>query len=337
MRVITYHEAASVGQFESKDRFTEMDGLIQEGCQDLVDQGLIIGAFPFGSSQFNDANSLSDYDIAMAIGATNVDEETQSLNAIHRLAKSAYARTGIPLEVSCYTLDQLTEGLHHLPDTMLEWLKDQARSQDTKVIGYNFIPHIRQIRQRQSAPTLAHIDTFVDSSRSLMRKTWLQGAYFRPHDLLSVTLNTPHIIGRKVIDTLQHSGAIPDDTLKDLTKKSIGESVFEVFGSETEIGTLYRAISDDRRRYTEELIPQVGQLNPEEYDQIIESVLEDNLPKAIELLRRIQEACRELYNQSSASGYANTQPYVESGSNLTAQDHHDRRVAELRVQQLNSS
>jgi hypothetical protein len=154
-------------------------------------------------------------------------------------------------------------------------------------------------------------------------------------------LNAPHVIGRKVVDTLERTQSVPDGTLGDLSKASIKEAVLAIFGGDqSQIGQLYTDISDDMERYTCDFLHQAAELTSDEYDQVIVAVLEENLPKAIELLRRIQEGYRLIYNQTAAMEKASTQPYVERGTNPTAESkqniYYSRLVDEMRALQLES-
>ena len=336
MRIANHHELLAMSRPEKAERFTEIDTLVHQEFTQLVEAGHVIGAFPFGSTQFGDHTALSDYDLVAAIEENGIGEETLAFQAIHEAAKRIYHRTSVPLEVSCYTADQLTEGLHGFPTTMLTWLKEQRRLQPEGMIGADFVPHIKPKHSRESPLTLVDIDGYVDRTRYVLKKNWWQGTYFQPHDLLGITLNIPHVMGRKTIDTLQQGHAIPKGTLKDLTKRSIREAVLNIFGAESDIGVLYSSISSDMQSYQNEFISQAAQLSTQEYDQIIEAVLEENLPKGIELLRRMQEEYRHIFNQSATLEKANTWPYVERGSNLTTEGHHDRMVREVRASQMNS-
>jgi len=302
----------------------------------LVSKGLIVGAFPFGSTQFNDANRLSDYDIVVATDDEGVDAETRSFRAVHDITKMLYHTHGVPFEVTCYTMTQMTKGLHGFPDAILSWLKDQANLHDSRCIGRPFIDSIQPKRVGVSADGLRDLDDYIDRTRYALKKDWLQGASTRPQDVLAVALGTPHVVGRKVVDTLQQTRAVANGTLKDLTKASINEAVMRVFGEESQVAGLYREIVMNKQTFISEFIPEAHQLTAEEYNQIIEAVLEDNLPKCIELLRRMQESYREIYNATPRWSRAIISPYVERGSNPTQDELHSRMVTQVRMQQLDS-
>ena len=336
MRVAQHHEIVGNSNFNGGERFDEADRLVRERFQALSSQGIIVGAFPFGSTQFADHNAFSDFDIAVAIEETGVEAETVTYRAIHDTAKAVFRRTSVPLEVSCYTTAQLREGLHDFPPTMLSWLKEERAKYPHSVIGDDFIEEITPKRLRQSPRVLADIDEYVARSRHLLKKSWWQGCYFRPHDLLAVVLNTPHIAGRKVIDTLQSNCFGYDNPLQDMKKESITRAVGEMFGPQSEITTLYHAVHSDALRYQREFVNEAVHLSQEEYDQIIEATLDDDLPKVIEFLRRIQQEYRKIYNQSGQIEFADEQTYVEKGSNLTSEGIHDQYVNALRAAQINS-
>lgn len=313
-----------------------LDAAVKGELGQLAAEGHIAGAFPFGSTQFGDANPLSDYDIVIVIDEDGVGAETRSFRAIHDTFKRLHHVHGLPFEVSCYTTEQLAEGLHGFPDVMLSWLKEQASLYDDRFIGKPFIHAIQPKRLGVSADGLLELDEYVDRTRYILKKSWLQGVVAQPHSVLGLVLSTPHVVGRKAVDTLQGAYAISKGTLKDLTKTHIDEALANVFGNDSEVIRLYGEIVNDKRVFHNEFVPQVSRLSVGEYDQMVEAVLEDNLPKCIELLRRMQEGYREIYNATPRLRRAVIAPYVERGAGLNEDEQHARLVSEVRMQQLGS-
>lgn len=195
MRIPRHDEVLSL-QLDVTERLHAADVLVRETLNGLVEEGHILGAFPFGSAQVGDFSPLSDYDIVVEVADFSTDEETVALRALHNAAKSVYRQTRVPLEVSCFTTAQYAEGMHELPTNMLDWLKKQRHAQPHNVLGKDFVPDI--VPRDVFDSIFVAVDTFVASTRHLLKKNWLQGVYFKPHDLLGLTLDAPHILGRKM-------------------------------------------------------------------------------------------------------------------------------------------
>jgi len=122
----------------------------------------------------------------------------------------------------------------------------------------------------------------------VLQKEYLQGHYFQPYDLLGQILSAPHIAVRKTVDVLKSNG-FEAGSLDDLTKSGIASSLFAIYDREQAISCgLYDQISSDARLFYDKFLHEAGDLRQDEYDQIIEAVINVNLPKAIHLLSRLQ-------------------------------------------------
>lgn len=336
MRALT-HDELLTASLDIAARQADMNESVREEFTKLIEDGVVTAVYPFGSVQFDDATLASDYDCLVVLPESGVEAETESLQAIHDVAKRFYARYGMPFEVSCYTDGQLIRGQHELPDIMLNWLKSQAATYDERHIGPSFVHLIEPKQKVESVDVLSNLDEFVNRTSYVLKKQWLQGVCFKPHDVLGLVLSTPHIIGRKVIDTLQDLGAVDFDGMPDLKKASIDEAFLALFGADSKIGTLYQSIAEDRRRYIDELMAQAKDLTMAEYDHIIEATLEDDLPQCIELLRRIQESYRESYERTISWKPGGTN--FEKAARLIADVatyRHSRMVDEVRADQVGS-
>src|SRR5882672_3408259 len=148
-----------------------------------------------------------------------------------------------------------------------------------------------------------------------------------------MVLNTPHIAGRVTLDRLQYGRLILPKSLPDMRKSSIAQAVSQTFGAQSEVAWLYTEISDDTQRY-KTFAAEAATLEREEYDQIILATLEENLPKAIEFLRRIQEAYRTIYNGAPHSDPTPMSPYVETGLFLPVEEYRARMAEQERLSQL---
>ncbi len=320
-----------MAEHDINGQFERADTLVKSSFGELAERGVVLGAFPFGSSQFGDYSLTSDYDIIVAIEDTAVTTEMEIYRELHEAARVVYGQTSVPLEVSCFTESQFAEGLHTMPSAMLEWLKGQRVQYPESVIGKDFVGAIHNyVPKVPASPSLATADSYAASTRHTLKKEWLQGTYFRPHDLLSLVLSVPHVLGRKTVDIVSYG------TLTDLSKGGIKTAVEQTLGADERLLTLYGEISEDLSRYADQFLPSVADLSSDEYDQVIEATLEDNLPKAIELIRRMQEEYRRLFNEKGYMDRARTSPYVERSSNPTDDEIYSYHVDRYRDYQMDS-
>lgn len=322
MRVVPHSEALQLVQVPAAERLAETDGLVRQSFGELVERRVILGAFPFGSAQSGDMTSAppgfrltSDYDLFVSVPDGDASAEAEAFREIHRAAKDIYTSTGVPLEIDCYTELQFAHGLHSLPDGMVAWLRTQRQRTPHNVVGADFVNGMPLQSRLGSPDHLIDLDTFADRIRRGLKKTWWQGYSPQPDHALGLVLNVPYLTGRKVMDVLKSVGVVQQEALTDLTRPTIASAIFGVFGPESEIGALYREIDHDAL-LGEQFVHEASALNEAEYRQMVEGTLEVNLPKAIELLRRLHEGCRSLANNVVApDAVAYTVPYTERGMN----------------------
>src|SRR5690242_13833478 len=138
MRVPTYEEITGPG-FERSDRFELADRIVGERFLELCGQGVIHGAFRFGSASFGDVGPGSDRDIIVAYQDPVYETEPATLAKLHSVAKEVYMTTGVPLEMTCASLGQFQAGEHTLTRPMLRWLRRQPEMFPRDILGENFV------------------------------------------------------------------------------------------------------------------------------------------------------------------------------------------------------
>jgi hypothetical protein len=185
---------------------------------ELCDKGTIYGAVLFGSASFSDTNPGSDRDMIAAYPGPVYATEPQTLDALHSVATEVYRATGVPLEITCATLEEFQEGEHTLTGPMLAWLREQPARFPGDVIGDNFIDRIAEQR-RPPRTDFTELEAWLARAHHVLQKEYLQGHYFRPYDLLGQVFSAPHVAARRTIDALDSNGyeAAP---LESLTKQA---------------------------------------------------------------------------------------------------------------------
>jgi hypothetical protein len=296
MHVPQHLELLNITQIEHEP--SEIDKIARANLDNLYKKGYILGAFPFGSVQTGDHSSLSDYDVAIMIPETDSDRETEIFQAIHDAAKQIYTQTSTPLEVSLHTDVELKTGRHDFPHPMVDWLREQ-RFYNPRTIGEDFIMDIAHKEPPTPHGIFGEMDRYTKQTRYRMKKAWFQGVYSDPHELLGTVLGTPHVSTRKTIDTFQRVGLFPE-MLHHLDHESIYMTAADLLEEDGRAAELYHAISADKRTYESKFLYEAANLSSDEYDQIVMAVLEEDLPMAIELLRRLQDI---YYKFDLNSGY----------------------------------
>jgi hypothetical protein len=200
-----------------------------------------------------------------------------------------YRQTQVPLEVTCYTDAQIDgRETHTISRQQAAWLRDQREKYPHNIIGADFVFALGNARVGESFGGLHELDEYIARTRHLLKKSWMQGYYPRSHDLLGLTLGVPHVAGRRALDTLQEDALLGTRTLlPSMEKGAITHAALEFYGGDTKISELYSDLHVDACRY-QELLAQTSQLREAEYEQLIAQTLDEDVPKAIELLRRIQ-------------------------------------------------
>jgi hypothetical protein len=171
---------------------------------ELCRLGIVHGALLFGSASFGDQNAGSDRDMIVAYPGPIYETEPQALDVLHGVAKEVYTATGVPLEMTCATLEEFQEGEHTLAAPMLNWLKEQPSQFPQDIIGNEFVSTI-PAQRRPLRTDFTELEAWLTRTHHILQKEYLQGRYFRPHDLLGQVLSAPHVATRKTIDVLKNS------------------------------------------------------------------------------------------------------------------------------------
>lgn len=125
MRCLSYEEATNTVS-DNPYRFEEANVILHAELGRLCAQGDIFGAFLFGSASFKDTNAGSDRDLLVTYEGSVYEREQEVLPRLHDVARDVYAITGVPLEVTCASLQQLEDGEHGLARGILRWLLRQG-------------------------------------------------------------------------------------------------------------------------------------------------------------------------------------------------------------------
>lgn len=265
-----------------EERLDHADLLARGYFDGLVYQGYIDGAFPFGSAQSGVYTPSSDFDIVVATPEGSIEQEMDMYREMHVAAVDIYRQTQVSLDVTCFSSRQLADGTHDFADFMVDELWKARNAAPENVIGHDFVASLHYKRPAALVGANNLAADYANRKHPILLRQWLQGCYFAPHDLLSTVLSMPHLVGRKVAWSL---GA----TEPSVPRSVVAETMYRHFGGESEIYALYTELTADANRYNTLLLPGAEQLTPTEYDQLIESTLEVDLPKVIELLRRLQQ------------------------------------------------
>jgi hypothetical protein len=287
MRALSYEEAIDP-QFENQERFNVADEILKDRLGDLSRRGIIHGAFCYGSASFNDMRPGSDRDLAIAYEGPVHLNEHYVLPYIHDVAQELYSNTGVHLEISCATLQQYKDGEHQFSNPMLDWLKAQPAEHPDDCIGREFVSQISP--KRKLLPSdFTELETYLSRTHHDFQKEYLQGTHFKPIDTLGYIFSAPHIAARKTIDAF-YRNHLDHRALPSLTKQEIAESLYgQYYGRFIEC---YQQITRDAQDYYQHFLPEVKKLNPSEYQQIVDVLIADNLPRVIQVITGLQTAQR---------------------------------------------
>jgi predicted nucleotidyltransferase len=264
--------------------------LAVKGFQGLVNDEYIEGAFLYGSAIFGDANPRSDIDALVV--PKQFDNPT--LQALKNLFRNVKDRSGVPLGMTAFSVDDLCIGRHTLRDSMLAWLHLQTELFPQYLIGANPLDFITPLEQ----DLLTDVDLYLTERKQVMTSSYIHGHDVRPEAMLEIALNTPHKCGRKTLISLLHKGLISADVLPDMRKATVNRGVIQLFGIKDPVITdLQLHLMADFSAYTKLVEETKAQrIDSDEYNQLVYATLAVDLPKAIELTRRIQTQFRTYIN-----------------------------------------
>lgn len=254
----------------------------------LVEEGLVVGALFFGSAAFKGTNPTSDIDTFVAV--KNFDEKT--VDGLQQAVAHVASGVGISLELTAYTLDQLKTGEHWERAAKVDWLKEQAEEYPELIVGANPIEFIAPLTK----DLRLDVDEYLTNRAQEMTWSLIHGFQRNPEMMLEKVFNTPHRTARKTLHVLSFLGFLPQDTLPDMRKPIIALAAESVYGSHDEsIVQHQQDIREDLERYLV-LIDEVrrGKVDANEYAQMVHMTLAEDLPKAIDFVRRLQPIYRAL-------------------------------------------
>lgn len=260
---------------------------IKQSLGSLVVDGAISGAFLYGSA-IADANPRSDIDLLVATPA--ITQATR--DGLRAVSTGIYERSGIPVDISCFSETSLTTGNHgYYRANLLMWLKTLSAKSPENVIGSNPVDLIKPLE----GDLIDAIDSDLTKQKHVFEMAYMKGHVLHPEALLETILNFPHKAGRECISALLMHGYIPPAIIKDARKDSVARVVGETLGSQDpRLRVLYGHLVADFGRYTEFADEAIGSgITRDEYGQAIATTIQEDLPVAIELADRMQTAYRQ--------------------------------------------
>lgn len=282
-RVYRYDEIVHLPQPGIEDFAREL-GFARTSLDAMHQAGDISGAFLYGSAMA-DPNPRSDIDVMIS---TPVMTDEVMLG-IRGMTQAIYNRSGIPVDVACFTENDLGNGNHNFyREHLLTWFKQLGTQHPENIVGR----HPAEITQPLDEDLLASINTMLNATIHTYRATFMQGRDPNPEATLETILNLPHKAGRETIGALLVRGRIPADSLNSTRKLSIAAAVEKIFGPEDPaIVDLCAAIARQSSEYTAfvDFVHQGG-ADRTTYENYVRDMIEDSLPKAILLAGKIQHA-----------------------------------------------
>jgi len=285
-RVYRYEELALAPLTTPENFHQEVVGL-RQSLGNLVVQGAISGAFLYGSA-LADANPRSDIDLLAA--TPTITQATR--DGLRAISTDIYHRSGIPVDVSCFSETRLTAGRHgYYRANLLMWLKVLSAKSPENIVGRNPIDFIKPL----DGDLIDAIDTDLTEQRHAFEMAYMKGHAQQPEALLETILNFPHKAGRECMSTLLMHGYISPEVIGDARKDSVARAVAKTLGAKNpRLQILYGHLVSEFSRYTKfaDEVSRLG-ITREEYDQSITATIQEDLPVAIELVGHMQTAYRQ--------------------------------------------
>jgi predicted nucleotidyltransferase len=282
-RVYRYDEIIHLPRPGIEDFARELD-FARASLDAMHQSGDISGAFLYGSA-ITDPNPRSDIDVMVSTPAIT----DNVMIGVRSMTRAIYNRSGIPVDVACFTENDLRCGHHnYYREHLLTWFEQLGARHPENIVGR----HPAEITQPLSEDLFAGINTVLGDFLHTYQATFMQGHDPNPEATLETILNLPHKAGREAIGALLVRGRIPADSLNSTRKFSIAAAVEKVFGpGDPAIIDLYATVADRSSEYTAfvDFVHQGG-ADREAYEKYVRDMIESSLPNAILLAAKMQRA-----------------------------------------------